>query len=117
MNEADENITTKALKERVKELNCLLDLTQLTNDPSLSLSEFLQSAIKLIPPSWQYPADTCARIILEDNEFKTSDFKETKHKQQAVITVNKQHVGSIEIFYKKEKPELDEGPFLKEKRR
>jgi len=48
--------------------------------------------------------------------FKTGRFKETIWKQGAAIILNGNRIGSLEVFYLEEKPETDEGPFLKEER-
>ncbi|MBW2222424.1 MAG: LuxR family transcriptional regulator, partial [Deltaproteobacteria bacterium] len=72
--------------------------------------------VDLIPPSWQYPEITCARIIIEGQEYKTKNFKETVWKQATNIVVHGKRIGILEICYLEEKPESDEGPFLKEER-
>lgn len=105
-----------ALQERVKELNCLYGLSKLTVHPNISLERIFQETIDLIPPAWQYPEITCARILFEGQEFKTYNFKKTKWKQRADIKINGKKAGSCEVYYLKEKPEIDEGPFLKEER-
>lgn len=105
-----------ALGERVKELNCFFNISSLTSTPDISLEDLIQGITDLIPPSWQYPEITCARILLDGKEYKTANFKETKWKQYAEISVNNENIGSLEIFYLKEMPEEDEGPFLKEER-
>ena len=46
----------------------------------------------------------------------TANFNEWTHKLSSDIVVKKKHRGAIEIVYTEEKPELDEGPFLKEER-
>ena len=42
------------------------------------------------------------------------NFKNTRWKLSRGITVNNEQVGTLEVCYLEEKPELDEGPFLKE---
>ena len=101
--------------ERVKELNCLYNISGLV-EKHHSLEDILQSAVQIIPPSWRYPEITCARIILGDEVFKTKNFKETLWKQASDIRVHGNPIGALEVFYLKEKPEIDEGPFLKEER-
>ena len=76
------------LAERAKELNCLYGLSKLIEKPGISLEEIFKGAINLIPPSWQYPDITCARIVFEDREFKTDNFKITKWVQSADIKVH-----------------------------
>jgi two-component system NtrC family sensor kinase len=46
----------------------------------------------------------------------TADCEECVHKQSVNLVVKDRHRGTIEVGYTQEKPELDEGPFLKEER-
>ena len=105
-----------ALRERVKELTCLYGIANLIQQPGISLAEFLQGAVALLPPGWQYPEITCARIRLDDAAYVTSGFRETESRQSAEILVRGEARGSVDLFYLEEKPELDEGPFLREER-
>jgi len=107
---------THALGERVKELNCLYSISNLFENPSISLEETFQGVVDIIPPSWQYPEVTCGRIIFENKEYKTKSFKETEWKQTGKIIVYGQPIGKTEVYYLEEKPESDEGPFLQEER-
>lgn len=111
------NKTENELKERVKELNCLFEVAQLSGDSSLSESDYLQAVLELIPPAWQYPAITCARIIIGKQKYKTPGFKATKYQLKVNIKIDNDLSGAIEVYYKEKRPELDNGPFLKEERR
>ncbi|MFC1999644.1 PAS domain S-box protein [Chloroflexota bacterium] len=104
------------LGKRVKELNCLYGIAELAETPDISLTEILRGTADLMPPSWQYPEVTCARIILENQEFRTDNFCETAWRQAADIRVEGQNAGIIEVYYLEERPQSDEGPFLKEER-
>jgi len=107
---------TQDLGERVKELNCLYGISALVEKPGVSLEQILQDTADLIPCSWQYPEITCGRIMLEGQEFRTQEFRHTDWKQATEIVVHGQTMGSVEICYLEERPEGDEGPFLKEER-
>ncbi len=107
---------TYDLGKRVKELNCLYGISRLVEKPGISLGEVLQGTVDLIPSSWQYPEITCVRIILKGQEYKTANFRETVWKQASDITVHDKRIGTVEVYYLVEKPEGDEGPFLKEER-
>ena len=61
------------LKERIKELDCLYGLTEIVKDKSLSKKQALQKIIELIPPAWQYPDITCARLTIEGEEYITKN--------------------------------------------
>jgi two-component system sensor histidine kinase/response regulator len=107
---------THDLGERIKEVNCLYEVSNLVVKPGLTSEEIIQGTINLIPPAWQYPEITCARSILNGQVFTTDNFKETEWGQASDIIVNNEQAGSLEVYYLNEKPERDEGPFLKEER-
>ncbi|MCP4149715.1 MAG: response regulator [bacterium] len=107
---------TAELKERVKELNCLYGLSKIIEIPDISIEEIFAKTVNLIPPSWQYPAITCGGIFYKTKEYKTENFKKNKWKQSAKIIVSGKTEGTIEVYYLEEKPQIHEGPFLKEER-
>ncbi len=105
-----------AVGERVKELNCLYTIAKIAAVPDISLEEICQKTAEIIPPSWQYPEITCARILVHDQEYKTTNFKKTKWLQTADIIEYGNKAGTVEVYYLEESPVLYEGPFLKEER-
>jgi signal transduction histidine kinase len=110
------NELSKILTERVKELNCIYTISHLFENKDLSIDEIFQGVIDSVPAAWQYPEITCARIKLKNRDYTTSNFKETPWRQLQHFQVNGKRFGTIEVYYLKEKPILDEGPFLKEER-
>ncbi len=107
---------THDLNERVKNLNCLYEISHLREKPGISLEEILKGIVDILPPSWQFPDITSARITLEGKAYMTENFVETKWKQACHIIVHGEPVGNVEVFYLKKMPESDEGPFLREER-
>ncbi|MGD8290358.1 MAG: hypothetical protein PVF37_01555 [Desulfobacterales bacterium] len=105
-----------SLGERIKELNCLYSISKLRERTDFSLEDILQAIVDLIPPAWQYPEITCARIIFDGYEFTTINYKSSKWKLTRDIKVYSERVGTLEVCYLEEKSELDEGPFLREER-
>jgi signal transduction histidine kinase len=103
-----------ALRERVKELTCLYGIAQVTERHGTALSEVLQPIVELLPPSWQYPEMTAARIVLDGHSYVTHGFRQSKHKQSAEILVDGHQRGVVEVVYLEERPELEAGAFLKE---
>jgi two-component system NtrC family sensor kinase len=76
----------------------------------------LRGVAELLPSAWQYPEIASARITLGEAVYETPGFHEGRHRQTADITVSDEPRGAIEIVYREQRPELDEGPFLKEER-
>jgi len=108
--------TQAALQERVKELTCLYGISQLCEQEGVSLEVILQGIVEHLPQAWQYPEAAHGRIIFEGNFYSTAGFRDGPHKLSAEIVINGRNQGSVEVVYSEEKPELDEGPFLKEER-
>ena len=106
----------RALHERIKELNCLYGLAQLAKESPDSLDNVLRRVINLLPPSWQYPEITVARITFKDDIFKSDGFRVTKWRQAARIMLHNEPVGEVAVFYLEQRPPLYEGPFLREER-
>jgi len=115
--EEERNQAERTLRERMKELNCLYRLSRLMEQEDLSLGDILGGTVSLLAPAWKYSTVACARIVLEGQVFETDGFKETRWKQSADITIGEEKIGTIEVCYLEEKPELDDGPFLEEERR
>ncbi len=105
-----------SMHERVKELDCLYNVTLLTMDHPKSIEQICHAVVNFLPPSWQYPDIACARIVFRDQEYISSDYKTSRWKQTANILSGREHVGIVEVFYQKKMPVMDEGPFLKEER-
>jgi hypothetical protein len=105
----------EALRERIKELNCLYSIADMI-EKTETIGEIFQKAADLIPKSWYYAELACARIIYGDQEFKTENFQESAWKMSADMVVNGELTGVVEVCYLKEMPDICEGPFLKEER-
>jgi diguanylate cyclase (GGDEF)-like protein/PAS domain S-box-containing protein len=105
-----------ALKERFKELNCLYGISTMIELPDISLEELLKKTTYLLPPAWQFPEITEARIVLEGQTFQTEHFRETSWMQSQKIMVHGNPAGHIDVCYLEERPISDEGPFLIEER-
>ncbi len=103
-------------RERVKELTCLYEISRLVSETKTSLAEILKETVELIPNSWQYPEITRARVTFGGKEFKKDNFEVTEWKQSSDIRVGEEKLGTLEVYYLEEKPEIDEGPFSKEER-
>jgi len=72
--------------------------------------------VELLPAAWQYPEAAAGRIVLDGKGYTTPEFRQGRHRQWADLVIGGEKRGSIEVTYLEDKPELDEGPFLKEER-
>jgi DNA-binding CsgD family transcriptional regulator len=114
--EAEPGEVEAALRERIKELNCLYGVSQLAERYLYSLDELLQELVNFLPYSWQYPELACARVLFKGKTYTSDRFKVTNWRQSSRIYMYHEAVGECDIFYLEECPPADEGPFLQEER-
>jgi len=106
-----------SLQERAKELNCLYEVEQILARFDIPLEEAFQKVVEVIPPGWQYSDVCCAVIEVEGQRFQTRSFSPTTWVQAAEILVQDVVVGNLSVWYLEERPQEDNGPFLKEEDR
>ncbi len=102
-------------QERLKELATINQTSAILKEGK-SIKETFSRLASLFPSGWQYPMDTVARITYDNNEYESNGFAATPWCQsQPFYTIDNKE-GKIEIYYTKEFPILEEGPFLREER-
>jgi nitrate/nitrite-specific signal transduction histidine kinase len=88
---------TFELSERVKELDCLYAISSRLANPQGSLQKFLADIVDIMPHGWQYPKSTCVRLKLNNYEYQTSNFIESRLKQTASIYKGNKRIGILEV--------------------
>jgi len=109
-------LVSHRLRERIKELKSLYDISSFGDAADFSLEAVLQAVVDFIPPAIQYPEITCARLIYGGYEVTTKNFKNTRLKLSREITVNNERIGTLEVCYLEEKPELKRDRFLRKQK-
>lgn len=105
------------LLERIKELSCLYGIAHLAANASLGTDRVFEGIAEILPSAWLCPDVACARIVLDDRSHSASDHPQhVRHRQKAPIIVGNKRRGYVEVSYREERPERDEGPFLSEER-
>ena len=102
------------LAERIKELDCVYGMSNLIETPGISLEGILRGTVELLPRAWQYPSLACARIILQDQTYKTANFQESAWRLVSDIKVKGELTGIVEVRYLQEPPHNGYEPFLAE---
>jgi len=107
---------SRALRERIKELNCLYGISHIVEQSAGSLAYILRETVELLPRSWGYPEIACARIRLFGDEFTTENYAPSSWAQRAPILIHGEHAGDVEVLYLEERPKRAEGPFEPDER-
>lgn len=104
------------LGERVKELSCLYNISSILNESSQSLEITYRKILNVIIPSYQFPEITASRMVVDGSEYTSDNYRRTKWKQTSPVNIGRKKTGEIEVVYLKKRPDIYEGPFLKEER-
>jgi signal transduction histidine kinase len=105
-----------ALHERVKELTCLYGIAQVVERAGGDPEQALEEIVALLPPAWQYPEITAARIRIDERTWQTPGAGPAADTQAADVHVHGAMRGRVEVAYREGRPAADEGPFLREER-
>ncbi len=112
-----DKLQMRTLVERIKELNCLYEISRLSVGPEPDINVILDRACEIMRLSWQYPDIARVRIDLDGAIYQSQGFRPTPWMQQAPLETGTESRGSIAVVYLEKRPPEDEGPFLKEERR
>lgn len=87
----------RALVERIKELHCLYGISRLFSQRSLKLEGLLREVVEIIPPAWQYPNRTCARISHGGREYRSKNYAPGGATLTEPIGSRKRTYGFVEV--------------------
>ncbi len=105
-----------SLRERAKELRCIYKVAAALSRREEPPQQIFRWVLDAIPPAWQFPEDTTARIEYFGRTHARPDFVETPYRLRSPISIWRTPVGAIEVCYRNLKPDAWEGPFLREER-
>lgn len=87
------------LNERNKELNCLYKADDILKDYNSNFNETIYKIIDIIPSGLQFPDICKVKIIIDEDEFTSSEFKRTELKLSTPILSNNKKLGEIQAYY------------------
>ncbi len=96
---SDRKNTEFVLKERLKELECHNQISELLNNSYLSVDQVAEMIVHFIPPAWQYPSIAEALVKINNKIFKTPGYSENKNRLIQELNVNHKVIGHIEVTY------------------
>ena len=106
--------TDDALRERVKELQCLYTVSSLGERHFGFPQPFLQGVVDCLPGSWHYPEMASARLTYDGREYRSTAFRNGPWRITQDIRVADKTAGVVEVLYRKGVPMPDGEPFLSE---
>lgn len=107
----------KSFREREKELRCLYRIEEILKEKGQSQDQVYNRIVEAIPWGWQYPEYCRARVTVGTDTYQEAGFEETPWELKTDIMVQNRKAGEVVVYYTREMPEADEGPFLKHEKR
>jgi C4-dicarboxylate-specific signal transduction histidine kinase len=108
---------TRKLEERVKELDCLFAISDIVERSGGSLDRILEETAQILPPSGEHSEVAFGRIVLDDLEFRTPNYRDTPWTLVTELRVHGKKAGIVEVGYLEARPDQDDGPFSREERK
>jgi PAS domain S-box-containing protein len=100
------------LSDQLKNLRCLHEISTLREEKGLAgWRDYLRGITSLLQTAMRFPESACARVTVNGENFTTKDFAETAWRMESPVRVHGTQAGKVEMFYLKELPLADEGPF------
>ncbi|MDH5477493.1 MAG: PAS domain S-box protein [Nitrospinota bacterium] len=109
-------LLTENLDERIKELDCLYQVSAACSDPTKPLRSVINQVAGLLPAAFKYPNLTCVRVDVDGIVAMAGQSADPKFGIKAEVKVFGQVEGVVEVSYCQPTPHLDEGPFMKEEK-
>jgi two-component system NtrC family sensor kinase len=88
------------LKERVKELNCLYELSKAAWEEKNDLGVIISKTLRILPAAMQHPDAAEASITIDAHEHATPKFHSCKFIIESDLTVDKKKYGKVKVGYR-----------------
>jgi two-component system, NtrC family, sensor kinase len=104
------------LKERVKELNCLYELSKVAWEADNDLESILSKTLVILPKAMQHQSIAEASITVNQKNYTTQAFSQCKTTIRSIIAIDKVKLGKIEVGYRQRGKQKQNVSFLQEEK-
>jgi PAS domain S-box-containing protein len=91
--------TTRELEARVRELDCLFEISRAVERSAGSLPAILKDSVAILSVTWRDGGEACARIALNGLTYKSEGFDSATRLLRADIFVHGEKAGEIEVGF------------------
>ncbi len=89
------------LQERVKELECLYELSRIALEDENNLEAILSKTLLIMPKAMQHPKLAESRIVIGKDVHATAQFNKSVHRLSAPLMLGKSIRGKVEVGYRR----------------
>lgn len=94
------NAADSKLRERVKELKCLYDLSKIALQAGSDVSVILNKTLEILPDAMQFPDLAEVSVAYGKLTYSTKRFSTCKHHISATIGIGKKKYGTLKVGYR-----------------
>ncbi len=102
---------TANLNQKIKQLNCLYDITDISGVPGITFEEIMEKSLEIIPVGLRYSHDIGVQIVFDNKTYSSKNFIDSPWTYSVPIKVEKKKLGFIKVVYVEEKPNINKDPF------
>ncbi len=102
---------TTDLNQKIKQLNCLYDISDISGVPGITFEEIIEKSLEIIPVGLKYTHDIGVQIMFDNKVYTSDNYKETPWSYIVPIKVQKKKLGHIKVAYLEKKPQINKDPF------
>ncbi|TVQ14709.1 MAG: response regulator [Bacteroidetes bacterium] len=102
---------TTSLNQKIKQLNCLYDITDISGAPGITFEDIMEKSLEIIPVGLKYSHDIGVQIVFDKKTYSSLNFRDTNWSYSVPIKVQKKKLGFIKVVYLEEKPIINKDPF------
>lgn len=106
------NSTKEKLKERIKELECLYEISTIINQSGPDVTETFDKICYSLKRAWRFPHNAIVELKVDEHYIVTSRLPQETVFQYAKILIFKQEIGYIKVHYPA--PQFTQENFLQE---
>jgi signal transduction histidine kinase len=88
-----------ALQERIKELSCLYEISNIAATSLAPLEQKLQEVVNALPKAWQHPEYAVAELIFDGRSYRSGSVGKNRTTQQHPITIRQRERGHLAMHY------------------
>ena len=109
-------LTAQELGERVRELNCLFEVSRAVERSAGNLGAILRETVAILARSLRFSEDAWARITLDGMSFESPGYAKTTRVTAAPVLVHGKQAGLIQVGYGRDANPPKGNPFSPEER-
>jgi PAS domain S-box-containing protein len=105
------NELTTNLNQKIKQLNCMYDISDISGVPGITFEEIIEKSLEIIPVGLKYSHDIAVQIMFDNKVYSSKNYKETPWSYMVPIKVQKKKLGYLKVLYLEEKPTINKDAF------